>query len=176
MADVESTDWNLLVKTNAPVVFRVAFRILGSIQDAEDVSQDVFVDALQFHRKERVNNWPGFLTRLVTLKAIDRLRRNRKHFEICEQDKVSTLEPIEYTAVRELSEWLRGTISKLPEQQAAIFVLHHFEQLSRDQISEALGITREAVSTSLFKARKCLWALWTTLNQGDVNEPIKFPH
>ena len=42
MTDNELPDWDRIVELHAKRVFHVAFRILGSIQDAEDASQDVF--------------------------------------------------------------------------------------------------------------------------------------
>ena len=47
-------------------------------------------------------------------------------------------------------------LGQLPDQQATVFVMHYFEQLPRDQISAALGISVEAVSTALYKARRRL--------------------
>jgi RNA polymerase sigma-70 factor (ECF subfamily) len=54
----------------------------------------------------------------------------------------------------ELAGWLRNEIARLPPQQAAAFVLVYFEQLSRDEAAAALGVSPEAVSTALYKARQ----------------------
>ena len=53
----------------------------------------------------------------------------------------------------ELATWLRNAAAQLPEQQAAVFSLSHFEQLDRNEVAAILTISVEAVSTALYKAR-----------------------
>ena len=128
MADGDAVDWNGIVDRHAKSVFRVAMRILASVQDAEDVSQDVFAEAFQLHSTTRVENWTGLLVRLATLRSIDRLRRKRPSVELNEADRMSNIEPFDELVADELADWLRGAMAQLPEQQAAVFVLCHFEQ------------------------------------------------
>lgn len=168
MAERESPDWNRIVERHAERVFRVALRILQSVEDAEDVSQDVFAEALQLHRRGSVQSWPGLLVRLATLRSIDRLRRNRPTVELRECDRTSMVEPFEEVAAAELADWLRKAIAQLPDQQAAVFVLVYFEQLSRDEVSATLGISLESVSTALYKARQRLLAQLAVFNRGDL--------
>jgi RNA polymerase sigma factor (sigma-70 family) len=80
---------------------------------------------------------------------------------------MSTVEPFEEVGARELALWLGKALAQLPDQQATVFVMHHFEQLSRDQVSAALGVSPEAVSTALYKARQRLLTQLAVSNQGD---------
>jgi RNA polymerase sigma-70 factor (ECF subfamily) len=145
----------------------VALHILGSVQDAEDVSQDVFTEAIRLHGKGPVQSWAGLLVRLATLRSIDCLRRRRPSMELREWDSRSTVEPFDEVAAAELAEWLRKAIALLPDQQAAVLTMDHFEHLSRDQIAAALGISPEAVSTALHKARQRLMTRLAVLNRGE---------
>ena len=81
---------------------------------------------------------------------------------------MSTVEPFEEAGARELARSLAKAIAQLPDQQAAVFVMHHFEQLPRDQIAAALGISPEAVSTALYKARQRLLTQLAVFNRGDA--------
>jgi RNA polymerase sigma-70 factor, ECF subfamily len=168
MTHGELPDWDRIVEHHAGRVFRVAMRILRSVQDAEDVSQDVFTEAFQLHKAGPVQSWTGLLVRLATLRSLDRLRRNRPSVELQECDRMSTVEPFEELEARELALWLQKAIGQLPDQQATVFVMHHFEQLSRDEVSEALGVSPEAVSTALYKARQRLMGQLTAFNQGEL--------
>ncbi|MEZ6089294.1 MAG: sigma-70 family RNA polymerase sigma factor [Pirellulaceae bacterium] len=170
MSDTGEPDWDKLIERHAERVFRIAFRILGSVHDAEDISQDVFTEAMSIHRAASVRTWTGLMVRLATMRSIDRLRSNRK--------KPATLpnETSECLAVRprqeqeliatELATWLRDEIRDLPDQQAVVFSLAYFEQLSRNEIASAIDISPEAVSTTLYKARKRLSERLTVI-QGD---------
>ena len=103
MTDDELPDWDRIVERHAERVFRVALRILRSVQDAEDVSQDVFTEAFRVHKAGPVQSWTGLLVRLATLRSLDRLRRNRPTVELREGDRMSTVEPYEELAARELA-------------------------------------------------------------------------
>jgi RNA polymerase sigma-70 factor, ECF subfamily len=168
MTNDELPDWDRIVERHAKCVFRVALRILGSVQDAEDVSQDVFTEAFQFHKTGPVQSWTGLLVRLATLRSIDRLRRNRPSVELRDSDRMSTVEPFEEVVAAELAHWLRNAIAQLPDQQATVFVMFHFEQLSRDEVSATLGISPEAVSTALYKARQRLFTQMAVFNRGGL--------
>ena len=149
-------DWAHIVELHAHRVFRVAMRILGSVQDAEDVAQDVFAEAFRMHRSGTIQSWTGVLVRLATLRSVDRLRQRRPMQELHDGDRVSFTEPFENIAAAELAAWLRSAIAELPEQQATVFTMIHFEQLSREDVAASLRISPEAVSSALYKARQRL--------------------
>ncbi len=167
MADNEQPNWDRIVDRHGGRVFRIALRILGSVHDAEDVSQEVFVEAYRLHKAGSVQSWTGLLVRLATLRAIDRLRRRRPAETLREDDRVSTTGPCEEAAARELAEWLRAAMARLPGQQAAVFAMVQFEKLSRDQIATGLGISPQAVSTALYKARQRLLTQLSVFNGSD---------
>jgi RNA polymerase sigma-70 factor (ECF subfamily) len=154
-----------IVEHHAKRVFRVTLRILRSVQDAEDISQDVFTEAFRLHRKGPVQCWTGLLVRLATLRSLDRLRRNRPSAELRNDDRMVTIGPPEEAGARELADWLRQAIAQLPDQQATVFVMHYFEQVSRDEISATLGISSDAVSAALYKARQRLLAQLAVVDQ-----------
>jgi RNA polymerase sigma-70 factor (ECF subfamily) len=156
MSDDHSPNWNVIVERHAERVFRIAYRILGSVHDAEDVSQIVFTEALRVQADGPVQSWTGLFARLATMRAIDHLRSRRKTLSISDEDRASDTDPHEHAVGAELANWLRNAAGKLPEQQAAIFSLTHFEQLDRNEVAAVLNISPESVSTALYKARQRL--------------------
>src|SRR3990172_7080633 len=116
-------NWDRIVERHAERVFRVALRIVGSVHDAEDVSQDVFSEAFRLHQAGPIQSWTGLLVRLATLRSIDRVRRRQPFVELRECDRMSTVEPFHEVAATELAHWLRKAIARLPEQQSTVFVM-----------------------------------------------------
>ena len=159
-------NWGLIVEQNAEQVLRIALRILGSVHDAEDVCQIVFVEAISLQRDTNVRNWTAILVRLVTLRSIDILRQRRHTMELSEADWVSNIGPVDEAIGAEMASWLRSAVGQLPEQQALIFTLCCFENLDRNQVAELLRITPESVSTALCKARHRLMTRITVINEG----------
>jgi RNA polymerase sigma-70 factor, ECF subfamily len=170
MSRDDPPDWTEIVQRHAEQVFRIAYRILGSVHDAEDASQIVFAEAIKFQVARPVENWAGLFARLATVRAIDLLRRRRKTVPLADDDRVSNIQPDAHAEGAELAEWLRAAVSKLPEQQAAIFSLTYFELHDRNEIATLMGITPEAVSTALYKARQRLHSQLSVLNGASQND------
>ena len=151
------TDWDAVVRENGPAALWIAYRILGVVADAEDVTQDVFCEAWQMHLSQTVENWPGLLRRLAVLRALDKLRQRRPDRQLTEvhlgRDRDG---PAQVAMARELAVRLRECICRLPGQQAAVFSLFYFERLGREEIAQMMGTSVGAVSTALSKARRTL--------------------
>jgi RNA polymerase sigma-70 factor, ECF subfamily len=156
MASEPAPDWACIVDKHAERVFRIAYRILGSVHDAEDVSQNVFAEAVKLYAAGPVQSWQGLFVRLASLRAIDLLRSRRRSFQLSEDKYCSTSGPVDQAVGNELSAWLRSAISGLPDQQAAVFSLTYFEHLDRNAIAKMLNLSPDSVSTSLYKARQRL--------------------
>jgi RNA polymerase sigma-70 factor (ECF subfamily) len=103
-----------------------------------------------------IHSWSGLLVRIATLRAIDRLRRKRPFKELRDSDTTAAIQPCDHAIAGELASWLRKAVALLPDQQATIFVMMQYEQLSREEVAASLGISPEAVSSALWKARQRL--------------------
>jgi RNA polymerase sigma-70 factor (ECF subfamily) len=82
-------------------------------------------------------------------------------------DHPTTVGPFDVAAANELAQWLRAAVGRLPDQQAAIFTLTYFEQLSREEIASSLSISPDAVSAALYKARQRLMSQLSVFNPGE---------
>ena len=76
MQNDEGPDWGESSMNMALVYSGLRPAILGSVHDAEDVAQDVFIEAYRLFQAERIQSWAGLLVRLATLRAIDRRQAN----------------------------------------------------------------------------------------------------
>jgi len=140
-------------------VFRAAYRITGSVVDAEDVLQTVF---LRLSRRGNINLDPSpgsYLHRAAINASLD-LMRQRGRSESVPIDDVapilkahSTLNPESQRASGELRARLRQAISKLGEKSAEMFVLKYFEGYSNNEIAEHMGTSAMVVGVLLHRAR-----------------------
>lgn len=148
------TDWPSIVREHGPMTFETAWRLVGNAVDAEDVVQEVFLEAYQRHAREPIDNWGGFLRRLATRRAIDRLRRRRPAESLVpEQIAASGAAPESHLLELELAERLRRAVAELPEREATVFSLHYFGELDHASIARELDVTVGAVGVALHKAR-----------------------
>jgi RNA polymerase sigma-70 factor (ECF subfamily) len=148
------TDWDRIVREHGPVVFATAWRILGHAADAEDVAQEVFLQAHQMQQVEAVRCWEALLRRLAACRALDRLRQRKANVPLDGLPLAGPADSPEAVAIeRELSARLRLAVARLPRREAAVFCLRYFEDLSYEQIAETLSIRVGAVATALHKAR-----------------------
>jgi RNA polymerase sigma-70 factor (ECF subfamily) len=154
------TDWDRIVREHGPVVFATAWRILGHTADTEDVVQEVFLQAHQMARETVVRCWEALLRRLAACRALDRLRQRRGTVPLDGLSLATTADSPEAVAMeRELAGRLRLAIAQLPRREATVFCLRYFDDLSYEQIAEALQIRVGAVATALHKARARLESL-----------------
>ncbi len=147
-------DWDSIVREHGPVVFGTAWRILGHVADAEDVAQEVFLEAYQWPLTRPVRSWGGLLRRLSACRALDRLRQRKNNVPL---DGLAIMTgdagPEEEAVGNELAARLRLKLSLLPPREGTVFCLRYFEDLSYQEIAELLTITPGAVAAALCKAR-----------------------
>jgi RNA polymerase sigma-70 factor (ECF subfamily) len=162
------TDWNCIVRDYGPMVFGTAWRILGHAADTEDVVQEVFLQVHQLQRTRPVRHWGGLLRRLAACRALDRLRQRKPTAPL---DGLSLTDgapdPEASLLQQELSDRLRQALAQLPGREAEVFCLRYFDDLSYQQIADALSIRVGAVAAALHKARTRLEALLMAAVQGE---------
>ena len=163
--DGDSEAFHALVERHSRAVYRLAYRMTGSPQDAEDVVQETFLRAYkQLGRFESRANFGTWLHRIAVNCSID-LIRSRPHREAghdapdLEQFGAS-LEPTDGTRVSperlmlstEVQERISSAMSGLSAMERAAFTLRHFEGRSIDEISQSLGLKTNATKHSIFRA------------------------
>lgn len=139
-----------LYRRHGDTVYGVAFRILGSREEAEDVLQDVFVGlprALShYHERGRFAAW---LKRITVRTALMHLRRGaRKPAMPLDADggvAPAGLHPVDRVA-------LERAVGRLPDTQRVVFVLKEIEGYSHTEIGELLGITAATSAMRLSRA------------------------
>ena len=150
-------DWEQVLKDDGPPVWRTACRLLGNAHDAQDCFQDALAEVVERSNREPIQNPRALLQRVVTSRALDRLRRRyrRKASSLSEEMDLpdSTPQPQQHLESMEMLNSLRDALAALPESQGHAFVLHCVEDWSYQQIADHLSITPGAVGMLLMRAR-----------------------
>ncbi len=159
-----------LVGTFGDRVYRLAIRITGNEQDAEEVVQDALWTAARkidsFKGESAFGSW---LYRITANAAYQKLRgRHGKRHEVSWDDLLPTfdeqghhVEPagdwssrVEEPALKsELRTVLTTAINELPGDYRTAFVLHDVEGLSNPEIAETLHISLPAVKSRVHRSR-----------------------
>lgn len=169
--DGDSDAFRGLVERHSRAVYRLAHRMTGNPQDAEDVVQETFLKAYrQLGRFESRANFSTWLHRIAVNCSID-LIRSRKHQETghdaADLDLLDATDeqhvdpsPERLMLSSEVQERVSRAMEGLTHMERAAFVLRHFEGQSIDDISRALGLKANAAKHSIFRAvRKMRLAL-----------------
>jgi RNA polymerase sigma-70 factor, ECF subfamily len=164
--DGDSEAFRALVERHSRAVYRVAHRMTGSAQDAEDVVQETFLKAYrQLNRFESRANFGTWLHRIAVNCSID-LIRSRPHREAGhdaadldqlggdERGQAAPASPERLMLSTEVQDRVMSAMSSLSAMERAAFALRHFEGQSIDEISQALGLKANATKHSIFRAVK----------------------
>jgi RNA polymerase sigma-70 factor (ECF subfamily) len=156
-----------LVDAHSAQIYRLALKMLGDEQDAEDVLQNTFMKVLQsiarFEGRSSLSTW---LYRIAVNEALMLLRRQKPTIPVAmdyEDDEDELQHPTQFTDWCCLPEsellsaesrvYLDEAIRRLPEKLQVVFLLRDIEGLSIRETSEALDLTETAVKTRLLRAR-----------------------
>ncbi|WP_433939279.1 RNA polymerase sigma factor [Paenibacillus lautus] len=158
-----------LVNQYSQHVFHTAYSVLRDAKEAEDASQEVFIQvykALPQYRSEGFKTW---ITRIALNKAIDMKRKlSRKppeqlpgeHEEVLDKLPSRDEDVVSLLIHKERSEELREKIEALPDNHRAIITAFYLEEKNYEQIAAELNVTVKTVESKLYRARQWIRKSW----------------
>ncbi len=147
------------ISDNLRRVFLLIYRIVGNVADAQDLTQEAFIKALQRHEQlkdtEKAAHW---LSRIASNTAIDFLRRHGK-VNFCEIDNL--VEPLrepsesaEQTLLRsEHRIYLEAGLQSLTVRERTALILRDVEGLPADEVAKRLNCSKATVRSHIANAR-----------------------
>lgn len=158
-----------LVDAYSSPIYRLGLRMLGNPQDAEDVLQNTFLNALlhiaEFEGRSSLQTW---LYRIAANEALMLIRRKKPEVDLesAENPDETDILPrqfVDWSALPE-DELLSGegrqalddAVGQLPDSLRIVFLLRDVEGLSIRETAEALDLTETNVKTRLLRARMFL--------------------
>jgi RNA polymerase sigma-70 factor (ECF subfamily) len=159
-------------------IYNYIYRMVGSAEDAEDLTQEVFVKMYvaidSFRNQSSLNTW---LYRIAGNLCIDAHRKRSRRDAgfggsvssldvplVSESGDEgpgrevpdSTFEPAKLLAQSEMDSYIQSALSKLPEKMRTVVVLHDIEGLQYEEIADVVGCPLGTVKSRLFNARALL--------------------
>ena len=151
--------FQMLVERYLNRIWRVSFNILRNRQDAEDVTQEVFINVWN-HRGQwdageaKFSTW---LYRVAFNKSIDFKRRQRPNHVVLDEEIEEAGKGAEaITADRQQQAIFMECIRKLPEKQMFCLLLYYYEELNIPSICDRMRTTEDAVRSLLKRGRQNL--------------------
>ncbi len=156
-----SSDWqSTFISDNLRRIFVQIYRMVGNAADAQDLTQEVFIKALQ--RREQIQNEAKaahWLSRIATNTAIDFLRKHRRYSfsdldDLPEPVRRSHEESPEQRLLRaEEMSYLEGGLSQLSERERMALILRDVEDLPAEEVAKHLGCSKATVRSHIANAR-----------------------
>ncbi len=150
---------NRFISDNLRRIFLLIYRIVGNVADAQDLTQEAFIKALQRQDQLKdVDKAAHWLSRIASNTAIDFLRRNGK-VNFCEID--SLVEPLsepsespEQAVLRsENRAYLEEGLTVLTERERTALLLRDVEGLAAEEVAEQMNCSKATVRSHIANAR-----------------------
>jgi len=158
-----------LVEMYKDKIYQLAFRMTGNRQEAEDIAQETFLRVYANLHSYDINlKFSTWIYRIATNLCIDRGRKKKADFSLDEEvagseglDWHSRLpskekSPAEKVVIRELQETVQSALSQLAPKYRSIMILRYIEDLSLQEISEALQLPITTIKTRIHRGREAL--------------------
>ncbi|SDB89401.1 RNA polymerase sigma factor [Williamwhitmania taraxaci] len=164
----ETELFSRVVAEHQSKVFHTALGLLHSQHDAEDIAQDVFLEAYRslatFRNDSKIATW---LYRITVNRSLNLLKKRKRSAFIQSFDQlfsktakdaeqINDPTPTSQEALEEVQklDLLHTTVDTLPENQRIAFTLSKYEELSYAEIAEVMHTTVSSVESLIFRARK----------------------
>src|SRR5262245_52167365 len=157
----EKSAFRELVERHLGLVSSLAYAMVGSFSDSEDIAQETFIVAWrklpELRRPDLFRAWLCRVTRFVTRRALEKRQRLAVDRALPGSEPVSG----ELSALEQLISWeedrlLWQALKLIPESHRTALVLYYREQQSLDDIAQALELTTRTAQFRLISGRRML--------------------
>jgi RNA polymerase sigma-70 factor (ECF subfamily) len=162
----ESQAFAEIVQENKKKIFYLAYDLTGSAQDAEDLSQEVFLKAFcalkTFKGEASIGSW---LYRITLNAFLDRKRKlsfqaEREQQPLDEDMKIAcpaeSGNPENYAESQQIKKHIEAALAQLSPREQAVFVMRHYQDMPGKEVGKLLNISEGTVKSLLFRAVKKL--------------------
>ena len=160
----ESAAWEDLLRAYTRKLYNLCYRFTGRIDDAEDLTQEVFVKVYQTLRSYDATQgtFSTWLHRVARNHLVDHYRRTKKDRVTSSlEDELGTLEekpsagmePLAQVESQERKEFLQQGLNRLSPDLREAVVLRDFHDLDYQEIAQVLGVPQGTVKSRINRGR-----------------------
>jgi RNA polymerase sigma-70 factor, ECF subfamily len=149
----EAKEFEDVFRAHSKFVYRTAFGVTGSHQDAEDVLQTIFLRLIRRGPADLQRNAKAYLYRAAVNLSLDTLRARRREVLVEGSEMSGLPAPTPNTVKEENHQRLYEAIAGLSPEAAQILILRYVHHNSDAQIARMLGTSRGAIALRLFRSR-----------------------
>jgi RNA polymerase sigma-70 factor (family 1) len=156
---MRSSEFKFMVMPYSDRLYRMAFRLMGNREEAEDIVQEVYLKLWGMR-----NELPGYNSiealsiRITRNLCLDFLRRRKTSQEALKTQRINeeghSETPSETLEKKEEAEVIHNLIAALPEPQRSLVHLRHLEGKEYDEIAQMVNMNVNAIRVSISRARK----------------------
>ena len=167
---IQEDDFSTIVAEHQDMVLNTCYRFVLNREDAEDIAQEVFLEAYRslesFRQESKLSTW---IYRIAVTKSLDHLRKKKRKKRFSSLKRVigvnnpveeitlpSQETPAEVFSGGERAEILQSALDSLPDNQKTAFLLSKYDGYSNQEIAEVLHTTVSAVESLVHRAKKNL--------------------
>jgi len=160
-ADLPS--WSQIVADHGDKVYRLAYRLTGNPQDAEDLTQDAFIRVFKSLDRYKPGTFEGWMHRIVTNLFLDQARRRARIRmdslpEDAERLQSGRNGPEQVVVGETFDPVLQRALDNLPPDYRAAVVLCDIEDLTYERVGKILGVKMGTVRSRIHRGRAALRA------------------
>lgn len=156
----------ILVQNHQRRAFALAYRMLNNYDEATEAVQEAFLAAWQalhtFRGEARFSTWLYRIVYHCCLRVLEQRRRESRDLEAVTQQAqhqavlASGEEVQSILTARERQQTIQQAIQELPGKYRAVLILRHLQELTYEEIAQALSLPVGTIKTHLFRARNLL--------------------
>ena len=163
--DGEESAWGALLEAHTRRVYNLCYRFTGRFQDAEDLTQEVFIKIFQTLRTydQTQATFAIWLNRIARNHLIDHYRRTKRdratfalddYLPVIEQKPSSERHPLAQVELRERNQKVQTALNELSPELREAVILRDFQDLDYPEIAQVLHIPEGTVKSRISRGRR----------------------
>jgi RNA polymerase sigma-70 factor (ECF subfamily) len=166
-----------LVNRHKNMVYSLVLKMIGNIEDAEEVAQDSFVKAFksikQFKGQSKFSTW---LYRITYFTAINHLRKNKMLTAPVDMSSFSNNDKsaIEKLNHEEQKIYINQALEHLKPIEKTLITLFYLDEFSNKEIEEITGLTPSNIKVTLMRTRKKLFGIMNKILNNELETILKY--